>query len=445
MESSNTSLHQIIIVGGGAGGAELAKKLGHSLGKHKKAEITLVDAKLTHIWKPLLHEVAAGTLNASIEEIEYLDHAHKHHYQFRLGFVDGVNRDTQEILVAPTTDKNDVEIIPRRSFHYDTLILAVGSLTNHFNIEGVAENCLFLDSLQEATDFHQLLLKKMIKAQTRTSDLREGQLHVAIAGAGATGIELAAELHGATQQLIAYGFDQIEPERDIKITIIEASEKILPALPEHLSLATLQELNSLGIEVMTNERVVEATETGLKTESGRFIPAETSVWAAGIKAPDFLANIEGLESNSINQLLVTPHLQTTNDENIFAFGDCACCPLGDEEGFVPPRAQAAHQQASLLVKSMKNRLTGKPLPYYKYVDYGSLVNLGEYSTVGNLMGNLMGKWSGNMRVEGLLARLVYKSLYKMHLIALHGYTREILLTIANLLTNRGHKPRLKLH
>jgi len=444
--ATNQKMHQIIIVGGGAGGVELAKKLGNKLGKKGIAEITLVDAKLTHIWKPLLHEVAAGTLNSSAEEMEYLDHAQKNHYQFRLGYVDAVDRVTQEISIEACIDNKGVEIIPRRRFHYDTLILAVGSLTNHFNVPGVKEHCLFLDTLEEATDFHQHLMKKMIKAQTRTDELREGELHVAIAGAGATGIELAAELHGATQQLVAYGFDQIKPEQDIKISLIEASESILPALPEHLTKSVLEELQHLNIDVKTGERVIEATEKGFKTESGLFIPAETTVWAAGVKAPDFLGEIEGLETNRINQLVVKSNLQTTNDENIFAFGDCASCPLGDGiEGTVPPRAQAAHQQASLLVKSMKNRLAGKELPNYKYVDYGSLVNLGKYSTVGNLMGNLMGRWSGNLRVEGLLARFVYKSLYKMHLISLHGYLREILLTIANWLTNRGHKPRLKLH
>ena len=84
------------------------------------------------------------------------------------------------------------------------------------------------------------------------------------------------------------------------------------------------------------------------------------------------------------------------------------------------------------------------LAEYKYVDYGSLVNLGKYSTLGNLMGNLLGRWSKSFCIEGLIARLMYKSLYKMHLIALHGYTREILLTIANLLTNRGLKPSLEI-
>jgi len=438
--------HRIVIVGGGAGGAELAKKLGDSVGKRNQAKVTLVDAKLTHIWKPLLHEIAAGTLNSSIEAMEYIDHAHRHHYNFQLGYVDHVDPKAKEISIAPTLDDDEEETIPRRSLKYDTLIIAVGSLTKHFNTKGVVEYCKFLDTLEEANNFQSYLMRKMLRAQNRTQELRPGQLHVAIVGAGATGIELAAELHGATKKLIAFGFDKLEASRDIKITIIEASPSILPALPKRLSDAALEELRKLNIDVMTDERVVEATKEGLITHTGKFIPAETMVWAAGIKAPNFLTTIDGLETNQINQLLVKTTLETTNDENIFAFGDCASCPLIDKEGFVPPRAQAAHQQASLLVKTMKLRLAGKEnLPEYRYVDYGSLVNLGNYSTVGNLMGNLMGKWSGSMSVEGFAARMVYKSLYRMHLIALHGYTREILMTIANWITNRGLKPRLKLH
>jgi NADH dehydrogenase len=439
------ALHQIIIVGGGAGGAELAKKLGNSLGKAQRANIMLVDLKLTHLWKPLLHEVAAGTLNTSVEEMEYIEHALLNGYHFRLGRLEGVDCAGRTILVAATLDEKGIEIIPQRRFHFDTLILATGSVSHHFNIPGVVEHCLFLDSLQQANDFQQYLLRKMLKAQTRTAPLREGELHIAIAGAGATGIELAAELMGATRQLVAYGFDQIDVSRDIKITIIEASNKVLPALTEGLSEAALLELQKMNISVMVNERVVEATDKGFKLHSGVFIAAETMVWAAGIKAADFLANIQGLETNHINQLLVKTSLQTTQNENIFAFGDCASCPMDGTEGFVPPRAQAAHQQADLLLKSMKNRLVGKPLPTYKYVDYGSLVNFGNVTAVGRLMGNLLGKWSASLNIEGLLARLFYKSLYQMHRVSLYGYPREILTVLANWLTSRSKKSRLKLH
>ncbi|MCL4155900.1 UNVERIFIED_CONTAM: hypothetical protein GTU68_041892, partial [Idotea baltica] len=284
--NTNNNPHHIVIVGGGAGGAELAKKLGDSVGKRNQAKVTLVDAKLTHIWKPLLHEIAAGTLNSSIEAMEYIDHAHRHHYNFQLGYVDHVDPQAKEISIAPTLDDDEEETIPRRSLKYDTLIMAVGSLTKHFNTEGVVKYCKFLDTLEEANSFQSYLMRKMLRAQNRTQELRPGQLHVAIVGAGATGIELAAELHGATKKLIAFGFDKLEASRDIKITIIEASPSILPALPKRLSDAALEELRKLNIEVMTDERVVEAKKEGLITHTGKFIPAETMVWAAGIKAPN---------------------------------------------------------------------------------------------------------------------------------------------------------------
>ena len=440
----SSELHQIFIIGGGAGGLELATILGHKLGKKKKAEITLVDCNRTHIWKPLLHEVAAGSLNSYEDELSYMAQAHWNHFNFRLGRFDHLDRGKKEISLAPTVDEDGNEYIPRRNFHYDTLVIAVGSVTNHFNIPGVEEHCQFLDTRDEADRFHQLLLRKYTAAHTQKEPIREVQLHIAIAGAGATGVELSAELYEASRQLVAFGLTNIRPESDVKITIIEAAEKILPALPDRISKKTVAALNKLNIEVLTGKRINKATAEGFYTESGEFIPSEIKVWAAGIKAPDFLKDLDGLETNQNNQLVVRTTLQTTQDENIFAFGDCAACPIPGTDNIVPPRAQAAHQQASMLVKSMKKRLAGKPLLKYRYVDYGSLVNMSRYSTVGSLMGNLAGKISGNIMVEGIIARLVYISLYKMHQLALHGPLRVFLSTIADLITRKA-RPRMKLH
>jgi len=258
----------------------------------------------------------------------------------------------------------------------------------------------------------------LLRAQTQTEPLQPGQLEVAIVGAGATGVELAAELHNTTRELAAYGLDNIDADRDVKISLIEAGDRILPALPKKMSLAVDVELRKLRVNVYTGERVTEVSDKGISTHSGRFIPAELVVWAAGIKAPDFLKEIDGLETNRINQLVVKQTLQTTRDDSIFAFGDCAACDWLGHDGNVPPRAQAAHQQASLLFKTIKKRVAGKDnYPEYHYKDYGSLVNLGKYSTVGSLMGAISG---GSMYIQGLFARVMYRSLYKMHLMALHG-------------------------
>ena len=435
-------MHKIVIVGGGAGGLELATKLGDSLGKNKKAEITLIDCTKTHVWKPLLHEIAAGSMNPDKHELEYMAQAHWHHFRFRLGRMDRLNRHKKEVSIAPYIDEDGKEIIPRRSFQYDTLIISVGSTTNDFGIKGAAEHSIALDTQEQAEVFHQKLHHAILKAQTQKKAIQPGQLEVVIVGAGATGVELAAELHKATREMTAYGIDRVNPDRDIKISIIEASPRLLPALPKKLSHSVELELRKLRVHLYMGERVTSVSAKGVTTHTKRFVPSALVVWAAGVKAPDFLKKIDGLETNSINQLLVHTTLQTTRDDSIFAFGDCAACPIDGTDQFVPPRAQAAHQQASLLFKSMKMRVKGKVnLPQYIYKDYGSLVNMGEYSTVGNLMGSLMG---GSMFIEGFIARLMYQSLYKMHLMALHGFMSTALQTLARIITRRT-EAQVKLH
>ena len=440
--SSETELHHVIIVGGGAGGLELATRLGDSLGKKKKALITLIDCTRTHVWKPLLHEIAAGSMDPDRHELEYLAQAHWHHFSFRLGRMDGLNRATREVTITPYIDEDGNEVIPRRTFKYDTLVIAVGSTTNDFGIKGAREYSLALDTQEQAQKFHRYLHNALLRAQTQTTPLKPGQLEVAIVGAGATGVELAAELHNTTRELAAYGLDKIDADRDMKISLIEAGDRILHALPVKMSLAVDVELRKLRVNVFTGERVTEVSEKGVTTHSGRMIPAELVVWAAGIKAPDFLKDIDGLETNRINQLVVKQTLQTTHDDNIFALGDCAACPWLGHDGNVPPRAQAAHQQASLLVKSIKARVANKTaLPEYHYTDYGSLVNLGKYSTVGSLMGAVSG---GSMYIQGLFARLMYRSLYKMHLMALHGVLSVAMHSIGRLISRRT-EPHVKLH
>lgn len=435
-------LHHIVIVGGGAGGLELATRLGDSLGKKNKAAITLIDSSRTHVWKPLLHEIAAGSMDPEKHELNYLAQAHWHHFKFRLGRMNALDRKKKEVLMEPYHDEDGFEVIPARGIPYDTLVVAIGSTTNDFGVKGALEYSIALDTQEQAERFHRKLHNSLVRAQTQTTPLEEGQLEVAIVGAGATGVELAAELHNTTRELAAYGLDNINAERDVKISIIEASDRLLPALPPKLSATVEKELRKLNVEINTGERVTEVTTKGIKTHSGRFIPSALVVWAAGIKAPDFLKNIDGLETNSINQLVVDQTLQTTRDENIFAFGDCAACEWIGHTTNVPPRAQAAHQQASLLFKTMKCRVAGKKkLPTYQYTDYGSLVNLGRYSTVGSLMGALSG---GSMYIEGLIARVMYRSLYKMHLMALHGFFSVFLQSLARLISRRT-EPQVKLH
>ena len=311
-------MHKIVIVGGGAGGLELATQLGHKWGKKGKAEIHLVDANHTHLWKPLLHEVATGALDSGIDELNYQAHGKKHGFSFHLGRMCGLQRDSQNIELAAIFDDNE-EILPQRNLPYDQLVMALGSVTNDFGTKGAAEHCYFLDGRQQAEVFHQKLLNQFIKANGSNNP---EELSIAIVGAGATGVELSAELYNTTEALASYDMSQFKTDK-LKVSLVEAGPQILPALPRRISNAAKRELENLGVDVLTDTMITEITEDGFITKSGDVIKAKLKVWAAGVKAPDFLANIGGLETNRVNQLAVKANLQTTLDDNIFAIGDCA--------------------------------------------------------------------------------------------------------------------------
>ena len=433
--------HRIVVVGGGAGGLELATRLGNKLGRRKRAHITLIDKARTHLWKPLLHEIAAGSMDEDVHAIDYLAQAYWHGFVYRAGEMAGIDRSHRLVRVAPFIDDEGRQVTPRQEVAYDTLVVAIGSLTNDFGTPGVKEHAISLETPGEAGRFHRRLVNACIRAHTQTTPLRPDQLQVAIIGAGATGTELAAELHKTTRQLIAFGLDKIDPDKDIKIHLIEAAPRILPQLPERLAEAAAKLLARLEVRVHTGAPVAEVLANGVRLASGAIIPAELVVWAAGVKAPDVLADLAGLETNRLNQLVVRSTLQTTRDDDIFAIGDCAACPWPGHDHPVPPRAQAAHQQASHLARQLPRRLAGEPPTEWRYRDFGSLVSLGHYSTVGSLMGKLVG---GNLFIEGLFAGLMYKSLYKMHQLALHGLTKVSLDTLARLITRRT-EPHVKLH
>ncbi|MFD1711133.1 NAD(P)/FAD-dependent oxidoreductase [Ottowia sp. GY511] len=441
--------HQVVIVGGGAGGLELATRLGDTLGQRGRVAVTLVDRARTHVWKPKLHEIAAGSMNMDAHELDYLAQAHWHHFEYRTGQMVGLDRTRREVLLAPLVDDEGQRVIDARRVPYDTLVMAVGSLTNDFGTPGVAEHAIKLETAADARRFNQRLINAALRAHSRADHDTDGDgvsdtprhLRVAIIGAGATGVELAAELHHTLRELVSYGLQRIQVDRDLRIDLIEAADRILPGLPPRLSTAAEELLRNLGVQVHTSARVAAVEPQSVVLADGRRIDADLIVWAAGVQAPAFLAELDGLETNRIHQLVVNATLQTTRDNHVFALGDCAACPWLGTDKLVPPRAQAAHQQASFMLGQLRRRLAGEPLREFRYRDFGSLVSLGDYSTVGSLMGALVG---GNMVFEGLFAKLMYKSLYKQHELALHGWPKVALDTIARAITRRT-EPHVKLH
>lgn len=423
--------HHIVIVGGGAGGLELVTQLGDTLGKSNKAKITLVDQKLTHIWKPLLHEIAAGTMNPSDEETNYYAHAAKHHYEFVLGCFEQLDREQKQITLSKT-QSSKYDQAEQITLDYDTLILAVGSVSNDFNTTGVQAHCHFLDSRQQAEVFQQDLLHLYLDAQNKNV---ERNLHIGIIGAGATGVELAAELVQAKQNFYKYGLNKINPQ-NVKITLIEGADRILPALSENMAVHSTQQLQRMKVDVLTAKRVEKVDAEKIYFNDGTSIDAELKVWAAGIKTPQVIQNLEGFEKDRMGRLDVYATLQTKTDPNIFAFGDCAHCILDAREAALGPRAQVASQQATFLVSAMKARLNQKAQPMFLFSDKGSLVSLSENKAVGELL--------GQVNVQGFVAKSMYVSLYRLHQATIYGYAHAGLLTAKDFVT-RKIAPKIKLH
>jgi len=423
---------RLVVVGGGAGGLELATRLGDKYGKRSRARVTLVDRSRTHLWKPLLHEVAAGSMDMHQHQLDYLAQARWHNFTFVLGALAGLDRAAKEVVVAPVKDDEGQVILPGRRVPYDKLVIAIGCESNDFNTPGVREHAFTLDNAWQAHLFH----RRLVNACFHANFANDGRvLDIAIVGAGATGVELAAELHNTVRVLAAYGLENFDPARQIRLSIVEAGPRILPGLPDHIAEGTLGVLKDLGVAVYTGDKAVEVSAQGVRTASGKLVRGDFTVWAAGIRCPEVLKDLGGLESNRLNQLVVKPTLQTTRDDDIYAIGDCAAAPW-IEGRTVPPRAQAAHQQSSHLVTT----LLKSPQPY-RYRDFGSLVSLGHYDTIGQLMGFVA---SEKFRVEGYLAKLFYISLYRQHLWALHGFWRMALDTLARMI-RRQVEPKVKLH
>lgn len=460
----NHNIPRVLIVGGGASGLALATKLGRKLGKRNEAEILLVSSTLTHIWKPLLHECAAGSLNTYEDELNYFGHGAANGFQFHLGSLSKIDPTNKRVFLSPMyrhpntaqqllqgqlKQVDDEEVIsPERFIDFDYLVLAIGSKGNDFNTPGAREHCIFLDSRQQADRFQRELVNCYLKAQGRNIMLHHGHdlstplkedISVVAVGGGLTGVELVSELQYVVNSIAKYGLKSINPE-DVKINLIEASERILPALEPELSQEVHEKLVSLGIQVHTKTKVVRVEEHAMICEKdGKelILPSTLSAWCAGIKADPELQSPE-LETNRLNQLIVNSHLQTTKYPNIFAVGDCSSYTPAGSLRPLPASAQVAHQQADFLAKHLPTYLKTHTMSAkdFEYVDKGVLISIAKTA---------VGKLFGTLTVRSVFAGMLYYSMYRLHQLDIHGPWKTAVWIWRDVITHMNGRPQIKLH
>lgn len=413
----------IIIVGGGAGGLHLATKLGQQQRKKNQAKITLVDSSKHHIWKPLLHKLVGGGLNQPSDKLDYHRHSQSNGYQFLHASLKSLNR--QEKTLTYQTIKGDNSI--QAKLNYDYLVIAIGSQANDFGTKGVAEHCQFLDSTQQAQQLRRKL--QQILSQANTNE----PVSVNIVGAGATGVELAAEL-------IKLGKQYTNP---LTVNLFEAGNRILPALPQDVAQLATQTLSQIGVHVIVNAKVNAVQKNGLTTAVGQHYPATLNIWNAGIKAPKLLTTLDGLTTDHHNHLHVNTHLSTTLDPDIFAIGDCCVC-LQANGNTVPARAQAAKQMANYLANNFTNNLSNpltkhltenllvtqieKVAKPFVFDDKGSIISISQFNAFGVLKKGPI--------LRGRIARMTYQALYRQHQKTLFGLRTTGLIMLTNWFNNR---------
>ncbi len=427
---------RIVVIGGGAGGLELVVRLARKFRRHDDMEVVLVDQNPSHIWKPLFHEVATGSMDSYHDEAAYRSLARKRGFTFVLGRVDAVDLEARTLDVGPVDDELGREMLPGRRLSYHRLVVSVGSHSNDFGIPGVTTWARQLDSREQAERFHTRFVAELNRVNSLERD--DAELAVVIVGGGATGVELAADMHNVAKRLRDYGYEHFSQER-LTVSIIEAAPGLLPRLPARIGASVERELNRIGVTVRTGTTVSAVEEDRVTTSDGEAIRSDISVWAAGVRAPAWLAE-SGFPTDRLGRIEVTPELQVKGHPEVIAIGDCCAC-FNDDGTEVPPRAQAAHQMASIAARNLRAEHKGKALKRFVYQDFGSLVSLSKFSTVGNLMGNLM---RGTVFIEGWVARMVYLSLYRMHQRAVHGTFTTFLIMLGDRIY-RATRAEIKLH
>lgn len=428
----------VLIVGGGAGGLELAIRLARATRRNRRARVTLVDPSPGHIWKPRLHEIAAGLLLAAEERVRYAEQAAAHGFTFVLGAAQALDAAARTLQVGAVQDTDGpAELLPRRTLGFDTAVLALGSTVDDFGTPGVAEHCHALDTADGAERLHRAILAQA----ARVAAGEQHRLRIAIVGAGTTGVELAAELRSATGHLAQYR-SLIDPGR-VDITVLEMADRPLPGVATDTSDYARRLLDEKRVATMFGAKVVEVRAGEFHLAGGKVVTADILVWASGVRGRALdISPAPRIEKGG--RMRVDPALRLIGEDGrvvdcIYAIGDCAACFEAGQDRPVGATAQAAHQQARLLSRSLMRQLSGRPPLPFRFRYRGTLVSLGSGKAVGDVPAG-----RSSLRVAGLTAKLAYLALYRAHLVELLGWRRTGALTLAALL-RRSAVPSVKLH
>ena len=392
---------RVVVIGAGFGGLNAVKGL-----RDAPVDVSLVDANNFHTFQPLLYQVASAGLD--VDDVAYPVRGifrRQRNVSVRMARVTGFDLDGRRVLV----DRGD-------PLPYDYLIIAAGAVSADYGVPGVREHAFPMKSVDDAVRLRRSILDRLERVAAGPDAPAEGELSVVICGGGPTGVEIAGALQELFDKVIARDFPRTEVAM-IDVTLVEAADRLLGTFSHLSSGRALRTLTRRGVTVVLGTGVGHLTAEGVHLADGRFLPARTVVWAAGVTAGPVAAE-SGLERTRGGRLVVGPDLSVPGRPEVFAIGDIAAA--SDDDGQpLPQVAQPAIQGGRHAARQIIRRLDGLPgLPFH-YHDKGSMATIGRNEAVTEL--------PHGVRLWGFIGWLAWLGL---HLIQLMGFRNR-----ANVLVN----------
>jgi NADH dehydrogenase len=451
---------KIVILGGGFGGVSVLKRLQNHFQTNVSIDITMVSKDNYLLFTPMLHEIASGMIETRHIVTPIREFCNRS--RFYCATVKNIDLEKKMVSIrtstsqtsalaeiirgssgsnssTPTTATNPLESKTRSNLYYDYLVIALGSETKFFGMSDIQQNAFTIKTINDAINLRnhiiylleqcdQLLLSAVPNAsvgdihgytdKTKTlAELQNKLLTFVIVGGGFAGVETAGEINDFIRDSVKEHYHNID-SHNIRVIIIQSGDRLLPEMSKELSVFALKKLRKSGIEIILSQRVTGATPNTVRLKDGTIIPTKTIIWSGGVGPSSLLTSISCEHDHKSGRIIVDKHLELPNYKGVYALGDCAYITDPYSGNPYPPTAQHAIREGAIVANNIITSIEGR-LEDRKVFDYktkGMMASIGKRTGIGNLLG---------IEVQGLLAWLIWRSYYLVHLPTLQKKIRVL--------------------
>jgi NADH:ubiquinone reductase (H+-translocating) len=382
---------RIIILGGGFGGLYAALRLEKTLARDPDVEILLVNRENFFLFTPMLHEVAASDLDLThiVNPVRKL----LKRVQFFDGDVDDIDLPGRRVIVSHGAEHHSHVV------EYDHLVIALGAITNFFNLPGLQERALTMKSLGDAIYLRNKLISHLEEADFECcAPERQALLTFVVAGGGFAGVETIASLNDFVREALRF-YPNLR-EEFLRVVLVHPGPVILPKLGEKLGAYAQQKLAGRQVEIKVNTRVTGVSERSVELSNGSAILTKTLVWTAGTSPNPLLEKLPCAKERG--RLLVNECLEVPGWPGVWALGDCALVPDRQTGKFCPPTAQHALREGKVLAENLMATIRGGQKKPFVFTTIGQLATIGRRTGVANIMG---------VNFSGFLAWWLWRTIY----------------------------------